>query len=91
VCVAFVRPFQVMVVDEPFVGLDRAGRESLLGLFRLAHGSGAALVIATHELATVAESQRVVALRDGAVVFDGQPGDADLDELVDIAPGAESD
>jgi ABC-2 type transport system ATP-binding protein len=91
VCLAFVRPFQVMVVDEPFVGLDRAGRESLLELFRLAHGGGAALVIATHELATVAESQRIVALRDGAVVFDGQPGEADLDELVDIAPAPEAE
>jgi ABC-2 type transport system ATP-binding protein len=93
VCLAFVRPFDVMVVDEPFVGLDRAGRDSLLELFRLAHGGGAALVIATHELATVAESERVVALRDGAVVFDGQPGEADLDELVDIAttPEVESD
>ncbi len=44
------------------------------------------LVIATHELATVAESERIVALRDGAVVFDGRPGEADIDELVDIAP-----
>jgi ABC-2 type transport system ATP-binding protein len=93
VCLAFVRPFDVMVVDEPFVGLDRSGRESLLELFRLAHRGGAALVIATHELGTVAESQRIVALREGAVVFDGQPGEADLDELVDIAPapGAGSD
>ena len=42
---------------------------------------------------TVAESERIVALRDGAVVFDGRPGEADLDELVDISPNrrAESD
>ena len=86
VCLAFVRPFQVMVVDEPFVGLDRAGRDALLELFRAAHSSGATLVIATHELATVAESERIVALRDGAVVFDGLPGDADINELVDVAP-----
>jgi len=85
-CLAFVRPFQVMVVDEPFVGLDRAGRDALLGLFRVAHSGGSTLVIATHELATVAESERIVALRDGAVVFDGGPGEADLDELVDVAP-----
>jgi ABC-type multidrug transport system ATPase subunit len=93
VCLAFVRPFEVMVVDEPFVGLDRAGRGSLLELFRVAHGDGAALVVATHELATVAESERIVALRDGAVVFDGPPGGADLEELVDIAavPDVESD
>jgi ABC-type multidrug transport system ATPase subunit len=86
VCLALVRPFEVMVVDEPFVGLDRAGRDAVLELFRAAHGDGAALVIATHELATVVESERIVALRDGALVFDGRPGEADLDELVDIAP-----
>ena len=93
VCLAFVRPFQVMVVDEPFVGLDRAGRDALLELFRTAHRGGATLVIATHELATVAESERIVALRDGAVVFDGPPGEADINELVDVAPTprAESD
>ena len=71
-----------MVVDEPFVGLDRAGREALLELFRVAHGDGATLVIATHELATIAESERLVALRDGALVFDGTPGDADLDDAL---------
>lgn len=83
VCLAFVRPFEVMVVDEPFVGLDRAGRDAVLELFRTAHGAGTTLVVATHELATVVESERIVALRDGAVVFDGRPGEADLDELVD--------
>ena len=86
VCLAFVRPFEVMVVDEPFVGLDRAGRDAVLELFRAAHGAGATLVVATHELATVVESERIVALRDGAVVFDGRPGEADLNELVDTAP-----
>jgi ABC-2 type transport system ATP-binding protein len=82
VCLAFVRPFEVMVVDEPFVGLDRAGREALLELFRVAHRGGAALMIATHELATIAESQRLVALRDGALVFDGSPAEADLDGVL---------
>jgi ABC-2 type transport system ATP-binding protein len=82
ICLAFVRPFEVMLVDEPFVGLDRDGRAALLGLFRQAHRDGATLVVATHELQTVTESDRLVALRDGAVVFDGSVDDADLDELV---------
>ena len=47
------------------------GREALLELFRRAHRDGAALLVATHELTTVSEAERVVALRDGAVVFDG--------------------
>ena len=82
IAMAFIRPFELLLVDEPFVGLDRTGRDALLGLLDHAHTSGAALVVATHELTTVAGSQRVVALRDGAVVFDGPPADADVDALV---------
>ena len=33
IALAFVRPFELLLVDEPFVGLDRAGREALLELF----------------------------------------------------------
>ncbi len=32
IAIAFVRPFDVMLIDEPFVGLDRAGRAALLDL-----------------------------------------------------------
>ena len=53
-----MRPFEVLLVDEPFVGLDQTGREALLELFRRAHADGATLVVATHELTTVKESSR---------------------------------
>ena len=82
IALAFVRPFDLLLVDEPFVGLDRAGRDALLELFRRAHRDGAALLVATHELSTVSAAERVIALRDGAVVFDGAPTDADVDALV---------
>ena len=71
IAMAFVRPFDVMVVDEPFVGLDRTGRAALLDLFRSAHADGAALLVATHELSSVADSERVIALSGGLVTFDG--------------------
>ncbi|WP_117000799.1 ABC transporter ATP-binding protein [Desertimonas flava] len=82
ISLAFVRPFEVMLVDEPFVGLDQAGRNALLELFRRAHADGATLVVATHELTTVTEAERVVALRDGDIIYDGPPGDVDPDEVV---------
>ena len=82
IALAFVRPFELLLVDEPFVGLDRAGRDALLELFRRAHRGGAALLVATHELTTVSDAERVVALRDGVIVFDGAPTDADVDDLV---------
>jgi ABC-type multidrug transport system ATPase subunit len=82
IAIAFVRPFEVMLVDEPFVGLDQRGRVALLELFRRAHADGATLVVATHELTTVEAAERVVALRDGQIIFDGTPAEADADELV---------
>jgi ABC-2 type transport system ATP-binding protein len=82
IALAFVRPFEVLLVDEPFVGLDQPGRDALLELFTRAHSDGATLVVATHELATVGAAERLVALRDGEVIYDGKPGDADPDALV---------
>ena len=92
VCLAFVRPFEVMVVDEPFVGLDRVGpRRAARAVPRSPMAVARALVIATHELATVAESERIVAFRDGAVVFDGRPARPTSTSSSMIAPAPERD
>lgn len=72
---AFVRPFDLMLVDEPFVGLDAAGRDAFLDLVRDT-GPERTIVIATHEPSFLAEVSRVVALRNGELVFDGLAPDA---------------
>jgi energy-coupling factor transporter ATP-binding protein EcfA2 len=77
-----VRPFSLLLVDEPFVGLDAAGKEALLGLFADAHADGATLVVATHELGFVSRADRLIALADGEVRYDGAPGDTDVHALV---------
>ncbi|MFV0306846.1 MAG: ABC transporter ATP-binding protein [Desertimonas sp.] len=82
IVLAFVRPFELLLVDEPFIGLDRTGRDALLELLRQAHAQGAAMIVATHELTTLADSDRLVALRDGSVVYDGPVTGADIDDLV---------
>jgi ABC-type multidrug transport system ATPase subunit len=82
IAIAFVRPFEVLLVDEPFVGLDQPGRTALLELFDRAHGDGATLVVATHDLDTVSAAERVVALRDGELIFDGPARTADPNALV---------
>jgi len=82
---AFVRPFDVMLIDEPFVGLDRLGKLALLELLTLAHGDGATLVVATHELSSVNESSRLIALSNGELVYDGDPATADLAALTEGA------
>lgn len=83
IAIAFVRPFDVLLVDEPFIGLDRTGRDALLGLFNDAHADGAALLVATHELSSVRDGDRVIALNGGRLTFDGAPGDADVDALTE--------
>lgn len=86
IAMAFVRPFDVMLIDEPFVGLDRTGREALLELLALAHGDGATLVVATHELSSVKESSRLIALSAGGLIYDGDPSEGDLARLTEGAP-----
>ncbi len=78
----FVRPFDLLLVDEPFVGLDSAGKEALLGLLAGASEQGATVVVATHELSFVHTVGRIVALRDGALVHDGGTAGVDIDRLV---------
>ena len=87
IALAFVRPFEVLLVDEPFVGLDRTGRAVLLDLLGAAHADGAALLVATHEISTAGAGDRVIALAAGELIFDGVPDDADLPALTDgISP-----
>ena len=82
IALAFVRPFRLLLVDEPFVGLDEAGKSALLSLFDRAHADGATLLVATHELGFVHRADRLIALNDGEVRYDGPPGATDVHHLV---------
>ncbi len=80
--VALVRPFSLLLVDEPFVGLDAPGRAALLELLDESHAAGATLVVATHDPTYVERVERCIALRDGAVVHDGPATPAEVLKLV---------
>jgi ABC-2 type transport system ATP-binding protein len=81
IVLGLIRPFSVLLVDEPFVGLDPPGRAAFIDLLADASESGATVVVATHQLDYVQRADRVIALRDGAVVFDGPPDQADVSVL----------
>lgn len=66
-----VRPFSVLLVDEPFVGLDPRGQETCTELLSAAAEGGAAVIVATHQLALLDHATRCVALRDGVTEFEG--------------------
>jgi ABC-type multidrug transport system ATPase subunit len=70
IVLALIRPFSVLLVDEPFVGLDPAGQEALTELLGAATDAGAAVVVATHQLAFLERATRCIALRDGGLVYD---------------------
>ena len=70
---AVVRPFDVLLVDEPFVGLDATGKDALLSLLDEASDRGATVVVATHEPSFLDRVSRAIALRNGELVHDGSP------------------
>ena len=66
-----IRPFSVLLVDEPFVGLDPAGQGALTDLLEAAAEAGAAVLTATHQVGFLEHATRCLALRDGALVYSG--------------------
>ena len=73
IALAFIRPFELLLVDEPFVGLDAQGRVALVELVEQNHRAGATIVLATHELSFTSRADRMIVLADGEVVHDGPP------------------
>jgi ABC-type multidrug transport system ATPase subunit len=77
-----VRPFELLLVDEPFVGLDAPGKAALLDLLAELHREGRTVVVATHDPQFVERVDRCIALRDGEVVHDGHATPDDVLRLV---------
>ena len=73
----------MLVVDEPFVGLDPPGQQALVELLVAAAESGAAVVVATHQLPFLESATRCIALRDGAPVYSGPPDREKVDPFLD--------
>jgi ABC-2 type transport system ATP-binding protein len=80
--IGFLRPFSVLMVDEPFVGLDEPGRVALLGLLDDVASSGSTVIVASHQLELVQRADRCIALHDGAITYDGDPKKVDVAKLV---------
>jgi ABC-2 type transport system ATP-binding protein len=82
IALGLARPFEVLLVDEPFVGLDLGGKEALLGIFDELHADGATVIVATHDPSFVERVDRCIALRDGRVIHDGPALPEDVARLV---------
>jgi ABC-2 type transport system ATP-binding protein len=69
---ALLRPFQVLLLDEPVVGLDPPSQRALRKLLRRTAGGGAAVVLTTHQLGFAnGLADRAVILEEGRVADAG--------------------
>ncbi len=77
IAAALAQAADVLLLDEPTTFLDyRHGDEVRTLLARANKQSGVTIVAVSHDVnAAALESDRIVALRDGAVVFCGSPGE----------------
>jgi energy-coupling factor transport system ATP-binding protein len=64
---------QVLMLDEPTVGLDRRLVERFMAWVQAWHAAGTAVVLITHDLRLASHASRWVALAQGQVVLDGPP------------------
>lgn len=78
---------ELLVLDEPTVGLDPVLRQELWELFRELAERGATLVVSSHVMDEAGRTDRLLLMREGDVLADGTPdglrsrtGAADLEE-----------
>jgi ABC-2 type transport system ATP-binding protein len=73
IALGFVRPFMLLLADEPFDGLDPPSRDALVELLKEACAGGAAVVVSTHRVEVADYASRCLALYDGELTYDGAP------------------
>jgi ABC-2 type transport system ATP-binding protein len=71
IILGLIRPFSLLLVDEPFVGLDTPGQETLVDVLADIAEQGAAVVVSTHQLDLTPKATRCVGLQDGQLEYDG--------------------
>jgi len=62
-----------LVLDEATAMLNPAGRNELIALLRKLHAQGTTVILITHWMNDAAQAERLVALAEGQVAFDGTP------------------
>ena len=77
---------EILLADEPLSAVDPARARDVLELLTgLSNEQGSTLVVSLHQVALAREFfPRVIGLKGGEVVFDGQPDDAQLSSLYDL-------
>ena len=78
IAVGLIRPFTLLLADEPFDGLDPPSRAALVALIKEATVDGGSVIISTHRTEVLEFADRCIALYDGELTYDGPPDPAVL-------------
>ncbi|HSS68951.1 MAG TPA: ABC transporter ATP-binding protein [Nocardioidaceae bacterium] len=71
--VALLAKPEIMVLDEPTVGLDPVLRKQLWGTFRELADAGATLIVSSHVMDEAMHCDRLLLMRDGRLIADDEP------------------
>ena len=77
----------VVLADEPFAAVDPVTTEKVLEALNALNGDGATLLINLHDVEIARRFPRIVALREGRVVYDGSSGELTEKKLEEIYRG----
>ncbi len=85
---ALVQDARVLLLDEPFAGVDRASEDALLRILDELRAEGRTLLIATHDIEQARRWDRVLCLRGRQVAY-GPPQEALTTAVLEETYGAE--
>jgi ABC-2 type transport system ATP-binding protein len=72
--VALLTEPEVLVLDEPTVGLDPVLRRQLWSTFADLAAQGAAIIVSSHVMDEAMRCDRLLLMREGALIADDEPG-----------------
>ena len=85
---ALVQDARLLLLDEPFAGVDRTSEETIMGILDELRGEGRALLIATHDIEQARRWDRVLCLNGEQVAY-GPPATTLSTEVLQATYGAE--
>lgn len=83
IAMTLVQGAECLLLDEPLAGLDLKYQAELLRLLReIAGTTGVTVLMSLHDMAAASRLDRLLALKEGLLVAEGEPSSLLLDDLV---------
>ena len=89
---AIVNAFQfsdnIVIIDEPTIGLDKQGRKILADLIKIATSKSQTVILASNDPRIFVDLDRLIVIQDGEICLDGNPREVlyELENKTDLIP-----